>query len=108
MPAAGSPVSSSVRAPRRSRTLGDDLVRVDRLEVDLPREKEVASSSSGSVSSADCRAIARVLDETRLQVRVLDDEQLVGALQQLVDRRAHRALDDRASCSAFEPCRVPT
>ena len=35
-----------------------------------------------------------VLDEARLEVRVLDDEQLVGALQQLVDRRAHRPLDD--------------
>src|SRR5262245_65592015 len=27
-------------------------------------------------------------------MRMLDDEQLVGALQELVDRRAHRALDD--------------
>ena len=36
----------------------------------------------------------RVLDEARLEVCVLDDEELVGALQQLVDRRAHRALDD--------------
>ena len=35
-----------------------------------------------------------VLDEARLQVRVLDDEQLVGPLQQLVDGRAHRTLDD--------------
>ena len=36
-----------------------------------------------------------VLDEAGLQVRVLDDEELVGPLQQLVDRRAHRALHDR-------------
>jgi hypothetical protein len=35
-----------------------------------------------------------VLDEAWLQVRVLDDEQLVGPLQQVVDRRAHRALRD--------------
>ena len=35
-----------------------------------------------------------VLDEARLQVRVLDDEELVGSLEQLVDRGAHRALDD--------------
>ena len=35
-----------------------------------------------------------VLDEPRLQVRVLDDEQLVRPLEELVDRRAHRALDD--------------
>ena len=36
----------------------------------------------------------RVLDEARLQVRVLHDEELVGALEEIVDRRAHRALDD--------------
>ena len=42
----------------------------------------------------------RVLDEARLQVRVLDHEQLVGPLQQLVDRRAHRALDDLAPSSS--------
>src|SRR5262249_60934090 len=35
-----------------------------------------------------------VLDETGLQVRVLDDEELVGPLQQVVDRCAHRALGD--------------
>ena len=36
-----------------------------------------------------------VLDEPGLEVRVLDDEQLVGPLEELVDRRAHRPLDDR-------------
>ena len=35
-----------------------------------------------------------VLDEARLQVRVLDDEQLVRPLQEVVDRRAHRSLGD--------------
>ena len=28
-------------------------------------------------------------------MRVLDDEELVGALEELVDRRRHRAFDDR-------------
>ena len=37
----------------------------------------------------------RVLDEARLQVRVLDDdEELVGSLQQVVDGSAHRARGD--------------
>ena len=35
-----------------------------------------------------------VLDEAGLEVRVLDDEQLVRPLEQLVDGRAHRLLDD--------------
>ena len=35
-----------------------------------------------------------ILDEARLKVGVLDDEQLVGALEQLVDGGAHRLLDD--------------
>ena len=35
-----------------------------------------------------------VLDEARLEMGVLDDEELVGALQKVVDRRAHRALGD--------------
>ena len=36
----------------------------------------------------------RVLDEPRLQMCVLDHEELVGPLEELVDRRAHRALHD--------------
>src|SRR5205814_6628588 len=35
-----------------------------------------------------------VFDEPGLEVCMLDDEQLVGPLEQLVDGRAHRALDD--------------
>ena len=74
--------------PSRS---ASDVVVVDRLEVDLAREHEVAV---GEVGQRLERALEReadgVLDEARLQVRVLDDEQLVGPLQQLVDRRAHR------------------
>src|SRR4029079_19198262 len=46
-----------------------------------------------------------VLDEARLQVRVLDDEQLVGALEELVDRRAHRALHDLDQALGVEALR---
>ena len=59
-----------------------------------------AKTKSSSASSGDRleRALDRephgVLDEAGLQVRVLDDEELVRPLQQLVDRRAHRALHD--------------
>ena len=72
------------------------------------REQEVAVVELRVAARARrCSEIAhRVLDEARLQVRVLDDEELVGPLQQLVDRRAHRALDDPSTrCSALS-CRV--
>src|SRR3712207_7828980 len=36
----------------------------------------------------------RVLDEPRREMRVLDDEELVGPLQELVHGRAHRPLDE--------------
>src|SRR5581483_8106783 len=75
--------------------LGDDVVPVDRLEVDLLRVHEVPLVELRiAVEDAFEREPDGVLDEARLQVRVLDDEQLVRALHQLVDRRAHRALDD--------------
>ncbi len=67
--------------------LGHDLVRVDRLEVELSREDEVAVAELGQlVEDALERDAYRVLHEARLQVRVLDDEQLVGPLEELVDR----------------------
>ena len=88
------------RAPRaarpRCRSAPRDVVRVDRLEVHLRAKQEVAvvELRVGRERVAQ-RDPHRVLDEARLQVGVLDDEELVGPLQQLVDRRAHRALDDR-------------
>ena len=93
----GVPDSSSARSsPDRPLALGEDVVRVDRLEVDLAGEEEVTVGElRHRVEGALEREPHRVLDEARLQVRMLDDEQLVGPLQQLVDRRAHRALDDR-------------
>ena len=79
----------------RAVALRDHVVRMDRLQVHLPREEEVRVVElwirGERVSQRDPH---RVLHEARLQVRVLDDEQLVGPLQELVDRRAHRALDD--------------
>ena len=38
---------------------------------------------------------------------MLDDEQLVGPLQQLVDRRAHRVLDDRDEIVGVEAALGP-
>src|SRR5262245_58147576 len=79
-----------------SEALGEDVVRVDRLQVHLAREDEVGVAERRiGVEQALEREPDRVLDEARLEVRVLDDEELVGALQQLVDGGAHRALDDR-------------
>src|SRR5581483_12504345 len=81
--------------PDRAVPLGDDLVRVDRLEVDLARLDEVPVVELRQlVEDALERDAHRVLDEARLKVGVLDDEQLVRPLEELVDRRAHRALDD--------------
>ena len=75
--------------------LGDDVVVVDRLEVALAREHEVPVPERGiRVEEGFERDTHRVLDEARPPMGVLDDEQLVGALEKLVHRRAHRLLDD--------------
>src|SRR5207245_7764391 len=75
--------------------LREHVVRVDRLQVDLTREEEVAVVELRVAAERFGERVADgVLDEARLQVRMLDDEQLVGSLEQLVDGRAHRALDD--------------
>src|SRR5438093_9316668 len=79
----------------RATALGEHVVVVDRLEVQLPREDEVAVVERGvAVERLLERDPHRVLDEARLEVRMLDDEQLVGPLEQLVHGRAHRRLDD--------------
>jgi hypothetical protein len=55
--------------------LRHDLVRVDRLEVDLLRMDEVAVVEIGKlVEDALQRDSHGVFDEARLEVRVLDDE----------------------------------
>src|SRR4029453_10060110 len=79
----------------RPEALRENVVRVDRLQVHLPREDEVRVVQRRiRLEQVTERGPHRVLDEPRLEVRVLDDEQLVGPLQELVDGRAHRALDD--------------
>src|SRR5205823_3700602 len=71
-----------------SRALGDDVVAVDRLEVQLAREEKIRIVELGvGIEREGERMAHRVFDEPRLEVRVLDDEQLVGPLQQLVHRR---------------------
>src|SRR6266545_5149346 len=69
---------------------------MDRLEVELACQQEVrVLELLVALERRVQRDPYRVLDEARLQVCVLDDEELVRPFQQLVDRRAHRALDDR-------------
>src|SRR5205085_11887012 len=64
-------------------------------EVQLLREQEVAVVEARiAVDRRLQREPHRVLDEPRLEVRMLDDEELVGTLEQLVYRRAHRLFDD--------------
>ena len=78
--------------PQRS---ASDVVIVDRLEVHLAREHEVVVGEARHlVEQALERDANGVLHEARLQVRMLHDEQLVGALEELEHRRAHRALDE--------------
>src|SRR5215211_2438348 len=85
----------SAQLAHRAVPLGHDVVAVDRLEVDLAREQEVAvGEAREALEGPRERCADGVLDEARPQVRVLDDEELVWALEQLVDRRAHRRLDD--------------
>ena len=77
----------------RSEALGDHVVDVDGLEVDLLREQEVGVIELRQRLERVPEGMAyRVLHEARLQVRMLDDEELVGSLEQIVDRSAHRAL----------------
>ena len=68
---------------------------VDRLEVQLAREHEVVVAERRiPVGDGLQRVPHGILDEARLKMRVLDDEQLVRALEKLVHRGAHRPLDD--------------
>src|SRR6185436_1887246 len=70
-------------------------MRMDRLEVELAGEDEVIVVQLGVALECRLKRDAhRVLHEAWLQMRMLDDEELVRPLQELVDRRAHRALDD--------------
>ena len=63
------------------------------------------SSSWGSVSSASRRAWHGVLDEARLQVRVLDDEELVRTFEQVVDQRSWSARRRRRALPRRDPAR---
>src|SRR5207249_5851514 len=68
---------------------------MDRLEVELAREHEILVLQLRiAVERRLQRDPDRVLDETGLEMRMLHDEELVRPLEQLVDRRAHRTLDD--------------
>ena len=65
-------------------------------------------AAAGSVVGHSAHHLAHaVLDEARVEVRLLDHRDLVGALHELVDLRAHRLLDDvqrsRASTSSSTP-----
>ena len=78
---------------------------VDRLEVHLARVDEVALAELAPVPLEDApdHDADRVLDEAGLEMRVLDDEQLVGPLEQRVDRSAHGALHDVDELLAAQP-----
>ena len=68
---------------------------MNRLEIDLAREDEVVVAEARHLVEQSLHGHAHgVLHEPRLEVRVLDDEELVGPLQELEDRRAHRPLDE--------------
>ncbi len=88
----------------RPESLRDDVVRVDRLQVDLAGEQEVRVVERRV--GRECplqREPHGVLHEARLEVCVLDDEELVRALEQLVDGRAHRRLDDLDELLGVDP-----
>ena len=75
--------------------LSDDVVLVDRLQVDLTRRHERAVIEIGErADDAGDHLPHAVLDEPRAPVRLLDDVRLVRALHQLVDLGGHRLLDD--------------
>ena len=88
-----SPVAQLARElAEQAVALGDDVVLVDRLEVLLAREHERVVAEAAELLDRHPHHLAHaVLDEARAAVRLLDDLDLVGALHQLVDLRAHRA-----------------
>jgi hypothetical protein len=62
-------------------------MRVDRLQVHLAGEEKIAVGERGiRVERPLQRQPHGVFDEARLEVRMLDDEELVRPLEQLVDR----------------------
>ena len=66
---------------------GDDVVGVDRLQIHLAGLDEVGVAEIGvRLERLLQRDADGVLDEARLEVGMLDHEQLVGPLEQLVDR----------------------
>ena len=87
--------------------LGDDVVAVDRLQVLLAGHDEGLGGQVGVALDHVAHHLPHaVLDEARLFVRLGDDRQLVGALHQLVDLRAHRALDDPQQLRRVDPGRA--
>ena len=77
---------------------------MDRLEVHLAGQDEVVVRQVGvAVERALDHEPHRVLDEAGREVGVLDDEELVRALEELVDGRAHRALDDVDEVFRIQP-----
>src|SRR5918995_2805280 len=77
------------------RALRDDGVAVDRLEVLLASAHEgVLAERRIRLDDAADHLPHAVLDEPWVRVGLLDHGELVRALHQLVDLRAHRLLDD--------------
>ena len=91
------PVSiSRARSTHQPVALGDHVVPVDRLEVLLARRHEGVARRGRPKRSVAMRTISRTQSSTKRgsHVGLLDDLDLVAALHQLVDLRAHRRLDD--------------
>ena len=87
-------VELGAKLANRSEPFRDHVVVVDRLEVQLPREQEICVVERvGLERSAECQPDG-ILDEPCVGVGLLDDVELVGPLEQTVDRGAHRAFDD--------------
>ena len=91
----------------RAVALGDDVVAVDRLQVLLAGHDVGVVGQVGVALDHLAHHLAHaVLDEARLFVGLDDDRHLVGALHQLVDLRAHRALDDPQQLRRIDPGRA--
>src|SRR5436190_8239739 len=84
-------------------TLGHDVVLVDRLEVLLPSHDERVRLELAELVERHPDLLAdAVLDEARAAVGALHDGELVGALHQLEDLRAHRLLNDAQQVRAVD------
>ena len=75
--------------------LGERVVAMDAFEILLPRQHEIVVRQAMVDFQRAIQHLAHyVFHETRVAMRLVDDEELIGPLEQLVNLGTHRPLND--------------